>query len=309
MEETKTSPIPIRAITRGLEVLRIISFGGSMNMAEIARSSRLPYPTVCRIVNTLVSDGYVEREPARKRFRVTGLVQSLSHGFQNDSRLVEVSRSHLVRLTKTLEWPMIVATRLGSSMIVRDGTHELTSLTLSHYYPGFTFPILDSASGRAYLAYCSPEEREACLRGIEVVEGSDCKHAINLARKHGDLEKIRQDGFATRDRNSFTSPPGKNSSIAAPIFNGSEVCGALALVFFATAMPMKAAIERYASEIKEGAKAISKELRSEKNGGASLDRPLSVGRDTFGLNRSRAQHEAMARAPRQPTTVRIGQTG
>ncbi|QLC26398.1 helix-turn-helix domain-containing protein [Parasphingopyxis algicola] len=265
IEGAQSLPVPIRSIARGLEVLRIVSLNGAMNMTGISKSSGLPYPTVGRIVHTLVAEGYLEREPARKRFRVTGLVQSLSHGFQKNSRLVEVSRSTLIRLTKELEWPMTIATRLGSSMIIRDSTHELTSNTFRHFYPGFIFPMLDSAAGRAYLAFCSDEEREVCLRGIEISDGKTYHHAIKLARTSGELERIRQVGIATSRQTSGTAIAGKNSAIAAPIFFGSEICGILALVFFSAAMPMKTAIERYGSEIKEGARAISTALLEEDN--------------------------------------------
>lgn len=240
--------------------MRAISVSGALTMAEIARETGLPYPTVSRIVATLVSEKYIERELGRKRFRVTGLVQSLAHGFQESGHLVRVGRPHLVSLTNELGWVTLLATPLGGRMIIRDSTHILTSLTFEHYYPGFTFPILDSASGRAFFAYCTPEERQACLRGIAAIEGSEADHAITLAQDDEDFVRIRQRGYATRSRNAFTNPPGKNSTIAVPVIVDGEILATLGLVFFASAMPMEVAEERYAHRLKKVALKMGEEL-------------------------------------------------
>ena len=77
--------VPIRAITRGLSVLKAINRGGSITMMQIARTSSVPYPTACRIVQTLLHEGMIEREPARKRYRATALVQSLASGYLGPS--------------------------------------------------------------------------------------------------------------------------------------------------------------------------------------------------------------------------------
>lgn len=258
-----TGPDPaslIRSIGRGLEVLRIVSLHGPMNLKQITRVSKLPYPTVARIAATLQAERYLEREYDSKRYRVTELVQSISHGFQNDSRMVKVARPYLVEMTQSLDWPVLIATQLGDSMVVRDSTHSLTSLTLHHYFPGFTFPMIDSAAGRAYLAFCSDEKRDHNFKVLETMRGDDMSHAINLAQDTKDFDAIRKAGFATRERNSFTSPPGKNSSIAVPIFDGTKICGAIALVFFAAAMSMDEAIKRYSEKIMETAENIGDDM-------------------------------------------------
>jgi molybdenum-dependent DNA-binding transcriptional regulator ModE len=57
----------VRAISRGLAVLQAVNRGGSVTMMEICRTAQIPYPTACRIVQTLMDEGMIEREPARKR--------------------------------------------------------------------------------------------------------------------------------------------------------------------------------------------------------------------------------------------------
>jgi IclR family mhp operon transcriptional activator len=124
--------VPIRSLSRGIAVLQAINRGNSLSMTEIARTSEVPYPTACRIVQTLVYEGLIEREPARKRYRPTSLTQTLAYGFQGDAHLVEVARAHLVELTRTLGWPVSLSTHVGHSMVIRDSTHSLTALTFNN---------------------------------------------------------------------------------------------------------------------------------------------------------------------------------
>jgi IclR family mhp operon transcriptional activator len=161
--------VPIRAISRCVSVLQAINRAGSLTMMDVAHASGVPYPTACRIVQTLLLEGLIEREPARKRYRPTALVQTLSHGFQAHGRLVEAARPHIVDLTKRHGWPVSLASHVGQRMVIRDSTHTLTSLTFNNYYPGYTLPILESASGCAHIAFTSEEDRANILSTLRAV--------------------------------------------------------------------------------------------------------------------------------------------
>jgi IclR family transcriptional regulator, mhp operon transcriptional activator len=252
--------VPIRAITRGLSVLQAINRGGSITMMEIARSGRVPYPTACRIVQTLVHQGMIEREPARKRYRATALVQSLASGYQDESQLVEIASPHINALCDKLLWPIAITSRVGAQMMVRDSTHTKTSLTLNNYYPGFTLPIMECSSGKAYMAFCSEAERQHLLEGLQTIEGAAEQMALLLLSNDNLLRDVRQNGYATQSRNAYTANPGKTSSISVPLFRSDEVVGAIVVIFFAVAMPMEQAIERFLAPLKATANAISAEL-------------------------------------------------
>lgn len=250
----------MRAISRGLAVLQAVNRGGSVTMMEICRTAHIPYPTACRIVQTLMDEGMIEREPARKRYRPTALVRTLSFGFQDEGDLVAVARPHIVALTNKLAWPVSVTTRVGPVMMVRDSTHKLTSLTLHNYVPGFTLPIIECSTGKAYLAFCGEEERRGVLQGLRQLDGPAERMAVLLTSNERMLDDIRARGFATQARNAYTATPGKTSSIAVPLFQNDTVVGALALIFFASAVSMAEAEGRFVAALQETARAISVEL-------------------------------------------------
>lgn len=251
--------VPIRSITRSIAALKAINRHGSLTMMEISKAAGVPYPTACRIVQTLLYEGLIEQEPSRKRYRSTAMVQTLSHGFQHDDRLVKVARPHIVALTERVGWPVSIAIRVGRNMMLRDSTHANTSLTFEQYYPGFTLPILDSASGKLSMAYAEEEERLNILRWMRVSQDIDLDYLAH-AEMSLDVEKIRHQGFAVQGRNHFNRNPGKTSSIAVPIFLADRFEAALTMVFFVSAMRLESALEQYLDDLKRTAADISAEL-------------------------------------------------
>ena len=251
--------VPIRSITRCLAALKAINRHGSLSMMQIAKASQVPYPTACRIVQTLLYEGLIEQEPARKHYRATALVQTLATGFQHDDELVRIARPHIVDLTRRVGWPISIAIRVGREMMLRDSTHANSSLTFEHYYPGFTLPILDSASGKVSMAFADDEDRAMVLRYIRVSQDIDLNY-LATAEVGLDVERIRTDGYAIQGRNHHNLTPGKTSSIAVPIFRNGQFEAAMTLAFFVSAMKLSTALERYLGDLKDTAAAISHDL-------------------------------------------------
>lgn len=253
--------VPIRSVSRSLAVLRAINRQGSMSMAEIARVAAVPYPTACRLVQTLMYEALIEREPSRKRYRPTAFVRALSAGFQEHSELVAVARSYLEQLTAVTRWPALLSTRYGAEMMVRDCTDAMTSQVLDRHYPGHAFSLLETAGGRAYLAFAEAEERADIFEAIKTAgETPVDPHTFMLIQSEVMLEEIREQGVAQRGRNRFSLTPGKTSSIGAPIFMNGRLVGAIDLVYFSVAYKSEDALQRYGEEVKRCAAQISKAL-------------------------------------------------
>lgn len=251
--------VPIRSITRSILALQAINRHGSLTMMEISRAAKVPYPTACRIIQTLIFEGLIEQEPSRKRYRATALVHTLSTGFQQEDLLVKVARPHIVELTKKIGWPLSIAVRVGRNMMLRDSTHANSSLTFDHYYPGFTLPILDSASGKLSMAYMDDDEREQILRFMKVAQDIDVDY-LATAEMGLNVERIRQDGYAVQGRNHFNLTPGKTSSIAVPIFSRGHFEAAMTMVFFVKAMNIDKALSLHLGDLQDTAARISHEL-------------------------------------------------
>jgi IclR family mhp operon transcriptional activator len=266
--------VPIRSISRSLAALKAINRHGSLSMMEISKASAVPYPTACRIVQTLLYEGLIEQEPARKRYRPTALVQTLAHGFQYDGRLVKAARPHILALTQQFGWPISIATRVGRNMMLRDSTHANTSLTFEQYYPGFTLPILDSASGKLSLAFAPDEERAMILEWMRVSQEIDLDY-LATAEASLDVERIRTQAYAVQGRNHFNRNPGKTSSIAVPVFHNGTFAAAMTMVFFVAAMKLDEALHSYLDTLKATAAAISYDLNTQSDEAIPARIPIS----------------------------------
>ena len=239
----------IRSISRALHVLQAINRHGALTMTQISKIVELPYPTACRVVYTLVSEGVIERETSRKYYRATALAQSLSCGYQAQARLVAIARPHIVALTRETGWPVSIASRVGPVMVIQDSTHGMTAMTFSDYHPGYSLPIASSASGMVYLAYTNPDERVNIIHQIRrtsLDEGGSA-HSDNL--QDNLFQMILEDGYASFVRNPHTKDPGKTSSIAVPLYRGEILVGAMTLVFFSTAFRVAEAFEKYQKSV------------------------------------------------------------
>ena len=253
--------VPIRSLVRGIAVLQAVNRGGSLSMMDIARASCVPYPTACRIVQTLQVEGLIEQEPTRKRYRPTALVQTLAHGYHDHTRLVQFARPHLVELTRQVIWPIALATHVGPSMVIRDSTHSLTTLTFNNYLPGYSIPMLECASGLVYLAHMPDDERIALLDSLKLLPDRVPVHILHQIEHDNLVTTVREQGYASRGNNHFTRNPGKTSSIGVPIFEKGLVVGALTLSFFSSAIRMVDAIEKFVGPLKDAARDISADLQ------------------------------------------------
>src|ERR1700744_5317457 len=100
---------PVRAILRGLEVLRVVSEHGPIGATDVAKRVALPQPPTVRILETLVEAGYVYRNPAASTFGVTARTKTFSRGYDATSRLVQLVQPMIEDLRKQIGWPSNLA--------------------------------------------------------------------------------------------------------------------------------------------------------------------------------------------------------
>lgn len=250
--------IPIRSVSRSLAALKVINQHGSLTMKEIAIGVDVPYPTACRIIQTLIHEGFVEQEPNRKRYRPTVLVQSLSQGYVRDGRLIQAARPAIEQITEQLGWPVSITTRVGGNMVLRDSTHARTSMTFECYYPGFSLPIVECASGRLALAYSPPQNLKTLIAGQQV-NGEKLQSPADAERLLH-LEEIRRQYFAWMGRGRVSLTPGRTSSIAVPIMENGQMSAALTLIYFHNALSYTHVVSDYLPILKDKAMAITANL-------------------------------------------------
>lgn len=248
--------VPIRSVSRTISVLQAINRHGSLSMMAIAKNELLPYPTAYRIVQTLLHEGLIEQEPTRKHYRPTALVQSLANGYESQGRLVDCAGPVIRALTREVGWPVFVTEQVGARMVVRDATHAETTLTYAPCHPGFSVPLVTSATGEALLAYLAEEELDHVIRWHDPsVRRMDSRASTELKQR---LAQIREDGYSAKP--CLNNDSNRSASIAAPVLDNGKIRAVVTLIYFQSAMKESVAVERYADAVKSVAGQIGKQL-------------------------------------------------
>lgn len=249
--------VKVRSIKRGLEVLQAVNRYGSARLVDISAATSIPYPTVCRIVETLVDLEMLEREEGRRYFKPTPLVQSLSLGYQEDDAFVRTGQPIIASLCENVGWPITITTRVGNTMMVRASTHRQTTLTYNNYFPGYTLPLLHCSVGKAYLAFCDENERSHIRTSLKKIEMTDPIIALFLRDEDAFLEPFRSAGYGYHTYSEYTKNPGKTSSLGVPIMVDNVLQGAMGLIYFSTSMNTLEAAKKYVSALQEAASSIA----------------------------------------------------
>lgn len=269
----RESTRPIRALLRGLDALTILNLRNGATVSEVAGEIHLPRTTTYRILETLCSAGYVYRDVADDRYRLTIMVRGLSDGFDDEAWVTQIARPYLHDICEAIVWPVAVATLSGTSMMIRETTDHRTPLAVERYSPGYRVPILQSSSGRVYLAFCSQQQRETLL---EVLSRSS-RDEDRLARDRPELQKmladIRTQGYATAIRARRVSD---QASMAVPILVEDRVLATLVVRFAASAVPMKQAVDRFLPRLRDAASRIRQQFVAQGHHEVRADRSAAA---------------------------------
>ena len=250
----RDSTRPIRALMRGLAVLSELNRLERGAINTLAAAASLPRTTTYRILETLRLAGYVERDAHDDCYRPGILVRMLSAGFDDDALLAHIAKPLLAALGAQILWPVAVAMPCGSSMMIRETTDRQSPLALEQYSAGVRVPMLASAAGRVYLAYCPAPQRDALL---ELLARSSLPED-RVARDRTELDRLlsetRAQGFGMAQRARRVS---EETSLAIPVHAKDTILATVSVRYAATAVPLRIAMEQFLPKMREVAQKIA----------------------------------------------------
>lgn len=246
---------PVQSAVRALKVLTLLNRHNNAGLAELCRMSGMPKPSLVRLLETLIADGYVERDPVSGLYRVAARAGGLSGGFHGGPLLVEAGRELCIELTRRLKWPVSIAVLDGTAMFGFFST--VPDSPVAPYRPMFSKPrgLLDSALGRAYLAFCPAAERQILTRMLKC-ELAESSEEID-AQVEEIVRKARHFGFASRDA---IASPLKNASIALPLRFDNRVLGTVGITYFGSAIRRSDILEKIVSPLRETTERIEQNI-------------------------------------------------
>ena len=241
----------VRSLQRGLRLLQAMNRFPHASVTQLAQRAEIPRSTAYRLLETLASLGFV-RTSSGEGYRLTRAVRTLSDGFIDDG-WIEPAWQEMLRLGREIVWPLSLLTPESGTMVVRRATHEFSALSIDYGMVGRRMPMTEVASGRIYLAYCTPEER----RLIMALPDAYANRAVPVDTTLLDerLAAIRVRGYDTRVGGVVE----KTGGLGVPIFNDDRVIGVLSLIFIASSLDVARVVAQYEAPLKQTAARISAE--------------------------------------------------
>ena len=247
MDSQNTAYPHVRALARGLMILRSLNELGRSTPAKLAAATQLDRTTTYRLLATLEREGYVQRSRSTDEYYLLPAVQGLSSGYQKRNAVSAILNDELGKLVDEILWPSDFMTYEGGDMVIRETTHAASAYSIYRGMVGGRLPLLSSAAGRAMLAGSSAEDRQHMLETARIMadlHGSDAELQMILR----DLEKD-----FTRRGYSWSVGGDKNpiSAIALPVRLSEHKVGAVNILFFTSAMSVTEAARRYLPNLRQ----------------------------------------------------------
>jgi DNA-binding IclR family transcriptional regulator len=185
----------VEALARGLDVLRVFgNSNGRLGNQEIAQRTGLAKATISRLTFTLTYLGYLRYVPGVKKYELDTGVLALGYIYLSKSLIRQIAMPAMTEMSKATRTSMGLATRSRLSMDMI----YIASVRSNESWPirmeiGAHVPILSSATGRAWFAALTPDERGEVLEHFEqlhpreftAAERASLEAAVSDYRKHG----------------------------------------------------------------------------------------------------------------------------
>jgi IclR family transcriptional regulator, mhp operon transcriptional activator len=244
-----------QVLLRGLSVLEALNWRPISSVEQIAARTSLPKATIVRVLQNLAAGGYVQRLPLRKGYMLGERVLNLSSGFRSRDVVVEAARPLITAFTARHKWPVSLATLEIDSMRVRasSGAESPFATAIDRARLNRRVPLMISAHGRAYLAFCPEDERNIILALLRASTRTDDLVARDEHAVSNIMTTIRRAGYA------ITAPMPDEPAIglSVPVFSGDRVLATLSLRYLGRAMPEAEVAKRYLAPLRTLAETIA----------------------------------------------------
>jgi DNA-binding IclR family transcriptional regulator len=203
------------ASSTALKALRVLEVVAAeprpLSLAEVARRSSLDKSAAHRMLATLLSAGYVHRDPDSRRYALSYRVVSLSRNLLADNEVVRLARATLEDIS--------ARTGEGVHLAVLDGRETVlvqrvkgSQLVAVDFQVGDRSQLHCTSIGKALLAWQEPAEIEAVITaGLPALTANTITEPDALRRE---LARVRERGYAIDDREMYENM----RCIAVPVF-------------------------------------------------------------------------------------------
>jgi len=214
------------ATARTFAILGLVArSNAAVEVADVIEELALPKATAYRLVDGLVSSGYLAREPVRKRLTVGSRLTDLAFGAMRASMRDSGRHALLRRLAHQVNETCNIGVILNGEIVYLDRVEAEHWPLRLHFAAGSRVPLHCSAIGKLYLALLPARRRQRLLQSLELRRFTEGTIA-DPSRLEAELKQIRKDQVSF-DREEYLAGV---VCVAAPVLGGNgEMLAAIAI--------------------------------------------------------------------------------
>lgn len=213
-----------------------------------------------RILSTYADHGWVRRRISEGRYELPFSFGKTMGKSVFGHPLVDVCENTLIRLQERIKWPSDIAVCVDWGRIeILETTRAQGALAPNRAGYGLGVSMIQSAHGRAYLAFCSPDERRGHLETLAASGTREERRWIDSGRVDQLLADTVERGYGVREAGYWAEPVDFGPDVAAlavPIGLGKEICGTVNVVWLREQISLSDAASSFSGELWDAADEI-----------------------------------------------------
>jgi IclR family mhp operon transcriptional activator len=250
----------VKSLKKALRVLKVMNQRGDATVSDVAVAISVPRTTAYRLLETLATEGFVERQPHSPYYRLTSEVLQLASGFQSENLLLEIARPMIYDLGAKIGWSLTLSTPRAAEMVTRITTNHDTALALDRYTIGTGVPLLHATTGFCYLAFCTDSEREILI-GMARASGDPLQSLAHHRDKlETVLQRVRSRGFCNLEFSAY-----REGNVGVPLLAGERPVGGIVMRYIKSAMTGQKLLKDYIPQLTDLSTRISEAYMARTN--------------------------------------------
>jgi DNA-binding IclR family transcriptional regulator len=193
LKSTNAREQKLGATARSFAILEHVAGARTpVDVLDIIESLRLPKATAYRLVDWFITQGYLAREPGRRRLIVGPKLANLAFGALSSSMRHDTPHVVLQRLVHTLNETCNIGTLLNGEVVYLDRVEAEHWPLRLHYTIGSRVPLHCSAIGKLFLALAASPRRRRLLQSLDLRRFTDST-ITDGGKLDAELRQIRKE--------------------------------------------------------------------------------------------------------------------
>ncbi len=168
LEATESSELPAPTVAKTMAVMEAVGRSASgLTQAEVVQQTGCSANLVFRVLNTLVTLGYMQRQDDDRRYVMTSRLIECCQPRTSDKSLVVCAHAEMLQLRDQTRETIQLVIRVGKKGLVLEQASGLEAVQVMGRV-GMQIPLYSCAPGKAILASLSDSELKTWLNAVEL---------------------------------------------------------------------------------------------------------------------------------------------